>query len=121
MQSKQESNLNSWSILGGESKLGEDAQAAFQRIVYKLLKLELKTKNIYPVYDYFHDALDKINYVFYAEVKSSTVFNPGKDNTLSWVNFSDALKFLFSTHTKQDILVGERVINLKWRIAQNLQ
>ena len=58
-----------WSILGGESNKGEEAQAAFVRIVSELLNLDLKAKNIYPIYDYFHDDLAKMNYVFYAEVK----------------------------------------------------
>lgn len=110
-----------WSTLGGESKEGEEAQVTFQRVINELLKLNLKVKHIHPVYDYFHDGLDKINYVFYAEVKNPKKFSSLKTSTFSWVDFSETLKFLFSDHSKQDIIVGERVINLKSRIDQNLQ
>ncbi len=57
-----------WSTLGGESSEGEEAEVAFQRIISELLDLNLKTKDIHPVYDYFHDGRDKTNYVFYGEV-----------------------------------------------------
>lgn len=108
--------ISDWSTLGGESIEGENAQAAFLRVVKELLSIELKMKQIYPVYDYFHNTLGKINYVFYAEVKKSLDFNPLKENiSSSWVTFSDTLKLLFSVHTKQDVIVGERVIHLKER------
>lgn len=104
-----------WSTLGGESREGEEAKAAFQRIINKLLNLNLKAKNIYPVYDYFHEALDKVNYVFYAEVKSSQKFDSFEGNTFSWVDFDEISKLPFTPRTKQDVIVGERVINAKWR------
>lgn len=108
-------------MLGGENNEGEEAQIAFQRIINELLNLKLKTNDIYPIYDYFHNSLDKVNYVFYAEVKSSKKFDSFKEGTLSWVSFNDTLKFPFSGHTKQDVVVSERVINLKRRLDQNLQ
>ncbi|MBI4039199.1 NUDIX hydrolase [Candidatus Daviesbacteria bacterium] len=122
LQSEQKANTASlWTTLGGESKRGEDAQATFQRIVHERLNVNLKTKHIYPIYDYFHDTLDKVNYVFYAEVKSPQVFNSFKKSNFSWVAFKETIKLLFPAHTKQDVIVGERVINAKWRLAQGLQ
>ncbi len=116
LESKQKDNTTSlWSTLGGESKAGEDAQVTFQRIVHKLLNVKVKLKRIYPVYDYYHDTLDKVNYVFYAEVKIPGVFSSYKDKTFSWLAFSETFKLIFPAHTKQDIIVGERVINAKWR------
>lgn len=112
---------SSYSMLGGESNDGEEAQITFQRVINELLNLNLKPKDIYPIYDYFHEIQGKINYVFYAEVKKTPVFKPVRKNTLSWVTFNETLKLLFSDHTKQDIIVGERVINLKWRLDQHLQ
>lgn len=110
----------SWSMLGGESHEGEEAQETFQRIINKLLKLKLKSKDIYPIYDYPDETLNKINYVFYAEVDKAPLALP-KKSTLTWVTFAESLKFLFSTNTKQDLIVGERVINLKQRIDLNIQ
>ncbi len=108
-------------MLGGESNEGEEAQTTFQRVINELLNLNLKQRDIYPIYDYFHETQGTINYVFYAEVKKSPVFKSIRENTLSWVTFNETLKLLFSDHTKQDIIVGERVINLKWRLAQALK
>lgn len=122
LQSEQKDDtIPSYSLLGGESFEGEEAQTTFQRTINKLLNLNLKTKDIYPIYDYYHETQGKINYVFYAEVKRTPVFKSIRENTLSWVTFSETLKFLFSDHTKQDVIVGERVINLKRRLALNLQ
>ncbi len=104
-----------WSTLGGESSEGEEAQVAFQRIINELLDLNLKTKDIYPVYDYFHDVRDKINYVFYAEVNNPREFNRLKKGTFSWVAFNETSKLPFTAHSKQDVIVGERVINAQWR------
>lgn len=109
-----------YSTMGGESKEGEEAEVTFQRIVLETLDIDLKMKHIYPVYDYFHDTMDKVNYVFYAEVKKIPALNSLKKDTLSWVTFSETLKLLFSAHTKQDVIVGERVINAKWRLSHGL-
>lgn len=104
-----------YSMLGGESMEGEDSQAAFQRIVNKLLDLKIKPKDIYPIYDYFSDTTKQPHFVFYAEVGSNKKFNKLKKGTLSWLRFSEILKLPFSLQTKQDMVVGERVINAKWR------
>lgn len=102
-------------MLGGESKIGEEARMTFQRIVNKLLNIKLKPKNIYPVYDYFHSTRNKLHYVFYAEVLNTKNFNNFKKGCLSWFTFNETLKLPFASQTKQDIIVGERVISAKWR------
>ena len=107
-----------WSMLGGDSVDGEDGQVTFQRIVYELLNVDLKIKHIYPVYDYFNEELNKVNYVFYTEVGKSLIFNPINNDILSWVSFQETPKLLFSPRTKQDVVVGQRVINLKERIDE---
>jgi len=116
LQAKQKKDMPSlWSTMGGESINGEEAQIAFQRIVNKLLNINLKPKDIYPVYDYFHNTRNKVSYVFYAEVGKTRIFNASKRGTLSWFTFHETLKLPFTSQTKQDIVVGERVINAKWR------
>lgn len=104
-----------WSTIGGESSEGEETTVAFQRIISELLDLNIKTKDIHPVYDYFHDGQDKINFVFYAEVKNLKKFNSLKEDSCSWVDFHEISKLPFTAHSKQDVIVGERVINAKWR------
>lgn len=118
---KMDNTVPIYSMLGGESYEGEEAQATFQRIINDILDLNLKNKDIYPIYDYFHETLEKINYVFYAEVKRVPPLSPSQKNTFSWVNFSETPKLPFSNHTKQDVIVAERVINLKMRLDNNLQ
>ena len=103
-----------WSLLGGEGKRGEEAKVTFQRVVSKFLNINLKPKDIYPVYDYFHNTRNKLNFVFYGEVAGTKKFNSLK-GSLSWFGFSETLKLPFTSQTKQDIIVGERVINAKWR------
>lgn len=104
-----------WSTIGGDNKEGEDAQIAFQRIISKMLKIELKSKDIYPIYDYFHDSTNKFNNVFYAEIRNTKILDNYKKGTLSWFSFAETVKLLLNSQSKQDIMVGERVINAKWR------
>lgn len=104
-----------WSTFGGKSSGGEEAQSAFQRIINKLLNINLKTRVIHPVYDYFSDSKNKLNYVFYAEVKHTKKFDPFMGGIFSWVAFDEISKLLFTSGTKQDVIVGQRVINAKWR------
>ena len=107
-------------MLGGESKDGEEAQVTFQRAVSKFLNINLRLKNIYPVYDYFHNTRNKSNFVFYAEVGNTKKFNYSK-GSVSWFTFSETVKLLVTSQTKQDIVVGERVINAKLRADQGIQ
>lgn len=116
LQSKQNNDMEPlWSMLGGESINGEEAQTAFQRIMNKLLNINLKVKDIYPVYDYFHNTKNKLNYVFYAEIRNTRIIGNPKNSNFSWFTFGETLKLPFTRQTKQDIIVGERVINAKWR------
>lgn len=107
-------------MIEGESNEGEDAQTAFARIINGLLNLNLKEKNIHPVYDYLLDEKDKIRYVFYADVKSSPEFDSSEKGSYSWVSFAETPKLPFTSVAKQDIIVGERVINARWREADSL-
>lgn len=116
LDSKQKEDVNSlWSTIGGDGVGEEGAQVTFQRIINKLLKIELKAKDIFPIYDYFHNTRNKLNYVFYAEIRNSKKFDKSKKGNYSWFTFSEISKLPFTTQTKQDIVVGERVINAKWR------
>lgn len=104
-----------YSMLGGEGIEGEEAQVSFQRIVNKLLNLNLKPKDIHPVYDYCPNTSNKPNFVFYADIKNPKKVSGLKEGTFSWLKFSETIKLKFNTQTKQDMIIGERVINAKLR------
>lgn len=104
-----------WSTLGGDGNEVEDAKVAFGRVINGLLNISLKPKDIFPIYDYFHEEQDKFNFVFYAQVKNVQEFNNIEGCAFSWVGFDQIPKLLFTEHSKQDVIVGERVIKLKSR------
>ncbi len=116
LQAQQENNSRSiHSTIGKEVSKGEEARIAFQKIVSELLDINLNKKNIYEIYDYFHEELGKDNFVFYAETKSSPKFESIDGKSCVWVSFDEISKLLFTPHTKQDVIVGERVIKAKRR------
>ena len=100
---------------GGTGREGEDAQKAFQRIIYQVLTLQLNEKCIHPVYDYFNNTLDTIHYVFYAQVKTMNNLSLPDNDALSWFSFKQITKLPLSEQTKQDIIVSQRVIQAQAR------
>lgn len=104
-----------WSMFYGMSQNGEDAQAAFTRIMYEFINVRLLASHIYPVYDYFFQELHKIHYVFYAEVQKMPTFPIASDAILSWFTFKQTTKLPFGEQTKHDIIISERVINAQAR------
>lgn len=116
IEPNQDNDLPSfWSTIEGNSIRDEEAHLTFQRVINRILNINLKTKDIYPVYDYFQDARNKFNFVFYAEIRNIKAFNKLKKSNLSWFSFQEIGKLPISSQTKQDIVVGERVINARRR------
>src|ERR1035437_6018589 len=58
-----------WSLFEGEALGDETAADAFKRSIFSHLKLDIKAKNIFPIYSYFHDGKGKNNFLHYAIVK----------------------------------------------------
>lgn len=102
---------STWNMFGGESCEGEDAQTAFQRIMLERVNIRLEAKCLFPVYDYFYNTLNKIHYVFYAEVKRLYTFPLFDRGVLSWFTFKQTAKLGLSDQAKHDVIVSERVIN----------
>ncbi len=72
--------------------------------------IRLVAKHLFPVYDYFYNALNKIHYVFYAEVQKLYTFPSLHTDVFSWFTFKQTTKLAFNDQAKQDIIVSERVI-----------
>lgn len=113
--SQQKDTKYLWSTLGGNGLEGEEAKSAFQRIIRESLGVNLKMENIHPVYDYFQERRNMPNFVFYGEVKDTRKFHSLRKGSPSWVTFNETPKLLFAPGIKQDVIVGERVLNAKWR------
>lgn len=115
-QPKQKNNTSPlWSMIGGTSHKEEDALTTFQRIAYKALNIKPDIKRIHPVYDYFHNTLNKVHYVFYIEVEKLQNYQSPQGGILSWFTFKQTKKLPFTDQTKQDIVVAERVIKAQAR------
>ena len=104
-----------WTMLGGTGNEEEDSQKAFQRIIYRLLKVRIDEKHIHPVYDYFNSNLNTDHYVFYAKVRSMNNLSMPDNGALSWFSFKQITKLPFSEQTRQDIIVSQRVIQAQAR------
>lgn len=104
-----------WHMLGGKGHKAEDSKKAFQRVIYKLLAIEVDLKHIFPVYDYFHAPINKTHHVFYAQLTSMPRLNAIQKTTFSWFTFKQTLKLAFTEQTKQDMVVSERVIKAEIR------
>lgn len=118
-QANSDSNPSSlWSMVGGINKNGEEANAAFQRILYELIHVRLDGTCMYPVYDYYDNAFNTIHYVCYAEVKKVDSFPLLQKGALTWFTFKQTTKLSFRDQTKQDIIVSERVIKAQARSVE---
>jgi len=104
-----------WSLFEGESLNEETTEETFKRIIYFHLRLELKPKNIFLIYSYFHDDKGKDNFIHYAIVRKLEKFPDTKKTLFSWFTFKQIQKMHISNQVKQDIIVGQRVIDSAMR------
>ncbi len=102
-------------MFGGTSRGGENAQTAFQRIVFERLNIHLEAKCLFPVYDYFYTSVHKIHYVLYAEVPTLYTFPLQQRGACSWFTFKLTTKLGLADQVKQDLIVSERVIKAEAR------
>lgn len=98
-----------WTLLGGA--VGKN----FYDHVKGLLKLKIDKRDVHEVYDYRHPTLKKKHYVSYVEINKKAQFSPIKNLAFSWFGIKDVSKLPVSSQTKQDIIVGFRVIGSSLR------
>lgn len=102
-----------WSLLEGQE--GEP----FGKILVSSLGLKIKDSAIQPIYDYFSKG-KKIT-IYYAEVAKIKDFPPKKTHSFGWFTVKEISKLPLSAQTKQDIIVGFRVIGSSVRKAAGEQ
>lgn len=100
-----------WSMLGGKSLGAETSEENFKRNARAFLRLNLASSAINPVYDYFQIDMGKKHYVLYAQVKKLEDFAPAQNSVFAWFTIKEAFKLNLSPQTKQNIIVGQRVID----------
>jgi hypothetical protein len=100
---------SAWTLL--ESAAGGN----FQQVVAKLLKLKLQTEAIHPVYDYA--AKGKKHFISYAETPNLQDFPATENLSFAWFTAKQISKLCLVDQTKQDIIVGRRVIDSRVRRA----
>jgi hypothetical protein len=104
-----------WSLFEVECLSKETAAEAFKRIIYSHLHLELKPKNIFPIYSYFHEGKGKNNFLHYAIVRKLETFPSTKKASFTWFTLKQIQKMHIPDQIKQDIIVGQRVIDSAMR------
>lgn len=100
-----------WSLLGDLGTSGETPEAIFKRILEKDLGLNIPTKSIHQVYDYVDDVTKEERHICYAEVKSTKNFSSSNGSAFDWFTLKEITKLRISPQAKQDIIVGQRVID----------
>jgi len=101
-----------WSLLGSKNIGSETSQENFVRNAKSFLHLDLLANAVYGVYDYFR--LGK-NYVSYAIVKKLTDFPTIGKTVFAWFRIKEITKLALSDQTKQDLIVGQRIIDCEIR------
>ena len=101
-----------WSLLGSKNIGSETSQENFVRNAKSFLHLDLLATAVYGVYDYFR--LGK-NYVSYAIVKKLTDFPTIGKTVFAWFRIKEITKLALSDQTKQDLIVGQRIIDCEIR------
>lgn len=101
----------SWSLFGEKEIKNKTGQEAFRDIFLAKLGIKLKLENINSVYTYSINEKGANYNIYYAKVKRlHKSLNSGKAK-FAWFNFKQIQKLNLSEQTRQDILIGQRVIN----------
>ena len=100
-----------WSLFGGDGLANETAEETFKRIINSALRLDIKANAIFQIYNYFHEDKKKDNFIYYAKVRKMEKFESNEKVTYSWFTFKEIQKLRIPNKIKQDIIVGQRVID----------
>src|SRR2546423_1660792 len=79
--------LSPWFLFGGIYSEKVGPEAAFKDVVFDLLNI--KIKNVYPVYSYFNENASINQSIVYSELKTLRKFSPKKGLTFAWFSFRD--------------------------------
>lgn len=105
-----------WTLFGGKSQGDETSEQTFHRVITEKLGLPIPVDSCFAVYDYYHKDKKMNHFIHYAILEEK----PEEDTLLTdsetgWFHFKQIIKLPMKPQTKQDITVGQRVINLAIR------
>lgn len=117
-----EKNETSLSLFTGKSKEGEDEKSLFQRIIKDTLGITVPLTAIHAIYDYEHDKFEGDNFISFAEIDDAQAKSISI-KAVQWCPLKKLPKLKIATQSRQDIIVGQRVINLmeRERMEKELQ
>lgn len=107
---QQSSNAPFWLLFGDKSQKNEKPIQTFRRSISQQLKIKIPSKIIYFIYDYSKEQ-DENYHIFYAQIENrSKKFRVRKGYIVEWFTFKQLSKLQLTEQTKQNIIVGQRVI-----------
>lgn len=107
--------VSKWSLFEEKNQKDEEPTDTFIRGSFKQLKIKITAKAIYAIYDYFNTELNGHYHMFYAKVKNKKEIHEKQDYNIEWFTFQQISKLPLHEQTKQDIMVGKRVIDAALR------
>jgi NADH pyrophosphatase NudC (nudix superfamily) len=102
----------SYTTFSGPINDSESVEDAFKRIIGEELHIKLPREAITQVYDYVVEN-DEHYFILFAEIQDTQVGEKtGSGKQPAWVQMKQLNKLKVPKQIKQDIIVGQRVINL---------
>lgn len=100
----------------GQNKNGEKEVDTFQRIIYQIFGEKPSTASIHSIYDYTDNDSGVKRFILYTQVRNIKKYvSRKKEYKVSWFNFKEIGKLKLTEQTRQDIIVGQRVVLLAAR------
>jgi len=107
-----------WTLFGIDNASEENIKDRLLEEINESLNLKIKFDSIYSVYNYVHK--EKNVFIFYAVVnKVHEILS--SDCLYSWFTFKQIQKLPVTEQTKQDLIVGQRVIDSFIRKSMGLR
>lgn len=106
-----ETSDSSWSLLSCTAPNAKESKQSFRNTVQQLLNIDLPESDIHQVYNYEESEQGDNNAVAYGVVTEQIDYPKNKGNEFAWFTQKEITKLKLPFQTKQDITVGQRVID----------
>lgn len=104
-----------WSLFSTTEPKQAAPEKIFAALIKKVLKIPLDPKKIHEVYTYATKKGDGDCAILYAEITKMQEFKPVKGTRFAWFSRKQITKLPLSSQSKQDVIVGTRVIDASVR------